>query len=151
MIIVCEQFSLVYIAEWGESERAGRLRQHVTWDADSAWCGTWWEAWMWTEIGSSRQRSAESDTAAATEANRDSTITQPCQVVLLLLLKLRPYSTIEIWLSVLLLLCDAMHKRSFCCQLASVHPSVRLSLSYIASRRLKVSSNFFLGLLSASL
>jgi len=38
---------------------------------------------------------------------------------------------------------DAMHLRGLCCRLVSV--SVHLSRSRIVSRRLEISSNFFLG------
>jgi len=44
------------------------------------------------------------------------------------------------------LLCDAMHKRGLCCRPVSV----RLSRWSIVSRRLKISSNFFLGLVALS-
>jgi len=40
---------------------------------------------------------------------------------------------------------DAMRKRGLCCHLVSVRPSVRLSRLWIVSRRLKISSNFFVG------
>jgi len=41
---------------------------------------------------------------------------------------------------------DAMHKRSLCCCPVSVLPS----RWWIVSRRLKISSNFFLGLIAPS-
>ena len=39
---------------------------------------------------------------------------------------------------------DAMRKRGLCCRLVSIRPSVRLSRWWQISRRLKISSNFFL-------
>jgi len=38
---------------------------------------------------------------------------------------------------------DAMHKRDLCCHAVSVRPSVRLSRSWITSKRINISSKFF--------
>jgi len=40
---------------------------------------------------------------------------------------------------------DAMRKRGLCCRPVSVRPSLHPSRWYIVSRRLMISSNFFLG------
>ena len=45
---------------------------------------------------------------------------------------------------------EAMHKRGLCCGPVSVHLSVCLSLSCILSRWLKISPNFFVGLVAPS-
>jgi len=47
--------------------------------------------------------------------------------------------------TLLFLTCDAMRKRGLCCRPVSVSLSVRLSRWWIVSKRLKISSNFFLG------
>jgi len=39
--------------------------------------------------------------------------------------------------------CDAMHKRGLCRHAMSVRPSVRLSRSWIVSKRINISSDFF--------
>ena len=39
--------------------------------------------------------------------------------------------------------CDVMHKRGYCRHAVSVCPSVRLSRSWVAPKRIKISLNFF--------
>jgi len=65
------------------------------------------------------------------------------------------YTNNILWILTCFLPCDAMRKRGLCCLQVSVCPfvrlSVRLSRWWIVSTRLKISSNFFLGLVAPSL